>query len=428
MIETRAAAVYTILLCFLVMAGTVSVMKYPPQLDKLMKIFAKSSEARKNMEVPLSASASVTSFPEADIRVDAQSEPKAEVQPETELDIQSTTKPDIQIETESEVNPEVVAEAVTDSSVVGTLAPELPILEAVSPPEPTQEVVVDAPVTTEPKEKKVVTFDIPEDDEDLEPLSRTTTIDQSSPTEGDSDEATPVPAGKTTSATSNGSTEGIAQDPNSATATPTKKKKTHRGKRGGRKLNKNQQKEEDDVDRIVDAAKKLDPTPTLHPDEVTMNGDDMQDVSNIKRIGKLTIDQDKLLGNGSGGTFVFEGKWNVSIESVDAMTCANVLLRTVTLLSKECCPSTLVWPSRKSSFSRRATCTPTLSVTLTTRRTRTSCTLLSKCARPVSSTFSGMAGLAKTSLIPNVALSMRSTETSRALCTSWPMVSITFTV
>jgi hypothetical protein len=38
----------------------------------------------------------------------------------------------------------------------------------------------------------------------------------------------------------------------------------------------------------------------------------MQDVSNIKRIGKLTIDQDKLLGNGSGGTFVFEGKWNVS--------------------------------------------------------------------------------------------------------------------
>jgi serine/threonine-protein kinase/endoribonuclease IRE1 len=50
----------------------------------------------------------------------------------------------------------------------------------------------------------------------------------------------------------------------------------------------------------------------LHPDEVTMNGDDMQDVSNIKRIGKLTIDQDRLLGNGSGGTFVFEGKWNVS--------------------------------------------------------------------------------------------------------------------
>jgi serine/threonine-protein kinase/endoribonuclease IRE1 len=38
----------------------------------------------------------------------------------------------------------------------------------------------------------------------------------------------------------------------------------------------------------------------------------MQDVSNVKKIGKLTIDFDRVLGNGSGGTFVFEGKWNVS--------------------------------------------------------------------------------------------------------------------
>ncbi|PVH96520.1 kinase-like protein [Periconia macrospinosa] len=36
----------------------------------------------------------------------------------------------------------------------------------------------------------------------------------------------------------------------------------------------------------------------------------MQDISNTKKIGKLTIDFDRVLGNGSGGTFVFEGKWN----------------------------------------------------------------------------------------------------------------------
>jgi serine/threonine-protein kinase/endoribonuclease IRE1 len=66
------------------------------------------------------------------------------------------------------------------------------------------------------------------------------------------------------------------------------------------------------VDRIVNAAKELDQGPTLHPDEVAVNGDDVQDVSNVKKIGKLTIDFDRLLGNGSGGTFVFEGKWNVS--------------------------------------------------------------------------------------------------------------------
>jgi serine/threonine-protein kinase/endoribonuclease IRE1 len=193
---------------------------------------------------------------------------------------------------------------------------EEPIVEPVVVPAPVEAPIVTAPATPEPalpemKEKKV-TFAIPDDDEaELEPLSRTTTAEQASPVEDDSDEvAASVSNGGTPMTNSN--LDGTPQDPNAAPVTPTKKKKTHRGKRGGRKLNKNQQKEEDEVDRIVDAAKQLDPTPRLQPDEVTMNGDDMQDVSNIKRIGKLTIDQDRLLGNGSGGTFVFEGKWNVS--------------------------------------------------------------------------------------------------------------------
>ncbi|KAH6612520.1 hypothetical protein C7974DRAFT_405748 [Boeremia exigua] len=291
MIETRAAAVYTILLCFVVMAGTVSVMKYPPQLDKLMSLFIKSSAARQNRDASISVPSSTG--PEFEMKADKQVEPKPEVLPEAPKEVKTEVMPAIEPE----------SQAVESSATADT------VTVAVSLPEPTQEADVEAPATSEAKEKKVVTFNIPEDDDaDLEPLSRTTTIDQSSPTEGDSDEATSDLVEKATSATNN--PDGIAQDANAASSTPTKKKKTHRGKRGGRKLNKNQQKDEDDVDRIVDAAKRLDPAPTLHPDEVTMNGDDMQDVSNIKRIGKLTIDQDKLLGNGSGGTFVFEGKWN----------------------------------------------------------------------------------------------------------------------
>jgi serine/threonine-protein kinase/endoribonuclease IRE1 len=196
-----------------------------------------------------------------------------------------------------------------------------PVAETLPVVVPMEELTVSAPTVPEPtisetKEKKV-TFAIPDDEEpELESLSRTTTIDQTSSLDEDSDEvATSTSNGD---AATNGNTPVTnsnpdgTQEPNAAPTTPTKKKKTHRGKRGGRKLNKNQQKDEDEVDRIVDAAKQLDPTPRLHPDEVTMNGDDMQDVSNIKRIGKLTIDQDRLLGNGSGGTFVFEGKWNVS--------------------------------------------------------------------------------------------------------------------
>ncbi|KAJ6193529.1 serine/threonine-protein kinase/endoribonuclease IRE1 precursor [Bipolaris maydis] len=178
--------------------------------------------------------------------------------------------------------------------------PEKPVVEA------TEKDQNELPASEEPKEKKV-TFAVPSDEEeDLAPLSRTTTVEQASPI---SDEAAPpeVKLNGDAEAMAN-STEDVSQDPTAAPATP-KKKKTHRGRRGGRKLSKNQQKEEDEVNRIVNAAKQLEVGPRLHPDELTVSGGDVQNISEIKRIGKLTIDQDRLLGNGSGGTFVFEGKW-----------------------------------------------------------------------------------------------------------------------
>jgi len=189
----------------------------------------------------------------------------------------------------------------------------------------------------EAKEKKVVTFNVPDDEEDLS-LSRTTTAGQGSP----EDEVEPFPSINSNSETASNAagTENDTQDPDTAPATP-KKKKTHRGKRGGRKLSKNQSRDEDEVGRIVDAAKQLDPSPSLHPDEITMNGDDMQDVTNVKRIGKLTIDQDRLLGNGSGGTFVFEGKWNVSTYDISLSDKADTTYRTAWWPSSACCLSTL---------------------------------------------------------------------------------------
>jgi serine/threonine-protein kinase/endoribonuclease IRE1 len=162
------------------------------------------------------------------------------------------------------------------------------------------------PVAEEVKEKKV-TFDVPDDDDDeLAPLSRSTTVERSSSVEDEA--ALPGSTLNTEAQPMTSSIEDISQDSSAAPSTP-KKKKAHRGRRGGRKLSKNQQKEEDEVNRIVDAAKQLEVGPRLQPDELTVSGGDVQNVSEIKRIGKLTIDQDRLLGNGSGGTFVFEGKW-----------------------------------------------------------------------------------------------------------------------
>lgn len=190
-------------------------------------------------------------------------------------------------------------EVVETEPVVEPTKPE-PLPEAEKTP---SEIIVDV----EPEKK--VRFEIPneeeEDDDDLEPLSRTTTAEQPSPDveSGDKDGlgGTNQPSGENLNE-ANQVQEGVS-------ATPTKIKKTHRGKRGGRKKPR-RTKDEEEVDRIVNAAKELDQSPTLHPDEVTLAGDDIQDVSNIKKIGKLTIDFDRLLGNGSGGTFVFEGKWN----------------------------------------------------------------------------------------------------------------------
>ncbi|KAF2280696.1 uncharacterized protein EI97DRAFT_5840 [Westerdykella ornata] len=156
--------------------------------------------------------------------------------------------------------------------------------------------VVDNPVEVELEKK--VRFDVPDEEDDLEPLSRTTTAETL--TEGGHD--------------ANGIVDTAAEPGQTAangevtpTSTP-RKKKAHRGKRGGQK--KKKPKDGDDVDQSVNAARELEQDPALHPDEVIPAGDDVQDVSNIKKIGKLTIDFDRLLGNGSGGTFVFEGKWN----------------------------------------------------------------------------------------------------------------------
>jgi len=125
--------------------------------------------------------------------------------------------------------------------------------------ETTEKPQLDAPFEPDLKEKKVVTFDIPEEEEDLS-LSRTTTVEQGSPAE-EGEALTTVDSNPEASSKPVG-TGDSPQDPN-APATP-KKKKTHRGKRGGRKLSR-AQKDDDEVGRIVDAAKQLDPTPGLHP-------------------------------------------------------------------------------------------------------------------------------------------------------------------
>jgi serine/threonine-protein kinase/endoribonuclease IRE1 len=227
------------------------------------------------------------------------------------------------------VEPELIEQPVKDS--------EEPAKTLSTPPE--------SPLAPESKERKV-TFDVPdiEDDEEISPLSRTTTADQPSPLE--QDEVMETPTGADAGSQLDANLVESSQDPAMASITPVKKKKTHRGKRGGQKGKNKKPKDGDEIDQIVDAAKHLNEPPTLHPDEVTPYGADMQDVTNIKKIGKLTIDFDRVLGNGSGGTFVFEGKWNVSL--VLFLVTLNLnMCRIAMLPSSECYPNILDLQSRK---------------------------------------------------------------------------------
>ncbi|KAK7555906.1 hypothetical protein IWX49DRAFT_86373 [Phyllosticta citricarpa] len=94
--------------------------------------------------------------------------------------------------------------------------------------------------------------------------------------------------------------EGDAQE------TP-KKRKAHRGQRGGRRRNKNkknaEQAEGDEGDKVIGNVKKFGEEMV----DGMVNDEDLA-LSSTKQIHNLTI-TDNVLGSGSGGTFVFEGKF-----------------------------------------------------------------------------------------------------------------------
>ncbi|KAJ6445176.1 1-phosphatidylinositol 4,5-bisphosphate phosphodiesterase 1 [Purpureocillium lavendulum] len=99
-----------------------------------------------------------------------------------------------------------------------------------------------------------------------------------------------------------------------------KKKKAHRGRRGGVKHRKGRAREasqsrEDDVppttvEEAVNNAKRLGDRPSLEPDIMTV-ANDMQAVTGpIIRMGNIEVNTELQLGTGSNGTLVFAGKFD----------------------------------------------------------------------------------------------------------------------
>jgi hypothetical protein len=98
-----------------------------------------------------------------------------------------------------------------------------------------------------------------------------------------------------------------------------KKKKTHRGTRGGVKHQKNRRKDSDDagpvkgaatIDEVVRDAQKLGEPSRLEPDVQTLPNGVTEVSGPILQLGSLQVNTEKLIGTGSNGTMVFEGRFD----------------------------------------------------------------------------------------------------------------------
>lgn len=94
-----------------------------------------------------------------------------------------------------------------------------------------------------------------------------------------------------------------------------KKKKAHRGKRGGKSVREKQQQNPSDevsvhpdtTTSIVEGVKQIGQDVTVKPDVIQKNSS--SELNGPTGLHNLTIHTDHVLGNGSGGTFVFEGEF-----------------------------------------------------------------------------------------------------------------------
>ncbi|KAF2239367.1 hypothetical protein EV356DRAFT_502419 [Viridothelium virens] len=102
-------------------------------------------------------------------------------------------------------------------------------------------------------------------------------------------------------------------DDGSQQETPKPKKKAHRGQRGGRNRRKSRKPNDDALEKIAEGkiaegiVKQIDPDKEIQADEDTANALGIGEVSGTIQINSLSIKTDRVLGSGSGGTFVFEG-------------------------------------------------------------------------------------------------------------------------
>lgn len=119
-----------------------------------------------------------------------------------------------------------------------------------------------------------------------------------------------------------------------------KRKKAHRGKRGGKRFAEKRDRP-DITDSIVEGVKQMGQDVAVKAEDISgkeqTHDEEPDKEERSKRLGDLTIHTGNVLGCGSGGTFVFEGEWEGEPVAVKRMLQQHfeLAMQEISLLKKK---------------------------------------------------------------------------------------------
>lgn len=124
---------------------------------------------------------------------------------------------------------------------------------------------------------------------------------------GEESEPSPIIDPSTPAMEGGGEGEALQSTDTDGAADTPKKKKAHRGQRGGKKRRKKTLDNGSEEGLTEQIGRQIDGDHSMQPDEISGVGG-ATDVSNVKFLTNLEVYKDRPIGYGSGGTTVFEGK------------------------------------------------------------------------------------------------------------------------
>ncbi|KAL2354293.1 hypothetical protein BJ546DRAFT_1026665 [Cryomyces antarcticus] len=180
-----------------------------------------------------------------------------------------------------------------------------------------------------PEPKAVRFADIPtKSDDAISQINDPSDVSQLDPGTGDTTITVPEQPSPDANSPGEVDAESALDEAEPPNETMAEKKKRKRGQRGGKKAREQREQQgkkllkTEELDQNVGRVMQIDMEKPLQPNETTINGFGPVDTSKPIQINSLSI-TDRILGSGSGGTYVFEGTFEGRVVAVKRMLPQN---------------------------------------------------------------------------------------------------------